>query len=513
MGLVLCLFAIAIRLPYLDLVPRWSAGNENSIALAILEGSRPLTNQNPHLGALSPYLVALALAVFGFHSWVPRLVPFLFAIATVLVTWRLGIRMGSVRTGVIAAVLMSSAWYHVVFNSHYPWSNSLTPFFATAFLLVISRFLDVSPENSHSKQTIISSLLAGLLFGMGLQTHPEMVTLLPVIILVLILSRGYSRGLRNPVPWLMFIGGATGYINMLWYNVLNRFKSVEFGLTYPEYALTKEYTATFVIGNYFHEFLYLPRIIFGLHDDTISWSNYAGHPMIWLFWILLISGIVIVVRERRYLIPASFLSCFLIIPAINSNYSLNLGRYLVFMFPTALILISETLNRLMSLELRQFSGRVLRAGVLAVLVLLVLYPLLQVRAYYGHCETHGLTRERYHRLDEIIQETGLEHPLIILDKETGEGNDFHQYLREEGYTCHFERFRDKRGDYININKIRSKIGLEQYDKGFDGVILVLAPWNRRYLLNQLNVNRFLGQIDAWFDNELVDFYRVYQLNS
>jgi len=138
MGSVLCLFAVLIRLPYLDLVPRWSAGNENSIALAILNGARPLTNQNPHLGALSPYLVALMLKIFGFHSWVPRLIPFLFGVATVLVTWRLGSRSGHSRTGVMAAVMMSSAWYHVVFNSHYPWSNSLTPFFATAFLLALS---------------------------------------------------------------------------------------------------------------------------------------------------------------------------------------------------------------------------------------------------------------------------------------------------------------------------------------------------------------------------------------
>jgi len=509
LGIVLCLFAIVIRLPYLNLVPFWSAGNENSIALSILNGAHPLINQNPHLGALSPYLVALMLKLLGFHSWVPRLVPFLFGIATVLVTWRLGTRTSHLRVGVMAAVLMSSAWYHVIFSSHYPWSNSLTPFFATAFLLVLSYLID-REILSGSKTNVFLSLLVGILFGMGMQTHPEMITLLPVIILVLLMrGKNLAEWIKNPVPWTMIIGGSVGYANMLWYNLSNKFRSVEFGLTYPEYALTKEYTATSVAGNYFHEVLYLPRIIFGLHDDSLSWSYYAGHPLIWIFWILLIGGLIITISNRRYLVPAAFLSSFLIIPSINSNYTLYLGRYLVFIFPTALILIGETLHWLLSLNFKYYTGQILRYGVILLFILLVMYPLVQVKSYYLYCDSNGFTRERYQRLSEMLSDTGLKAPMIILDQETGEGNDFHQFLKEEGFACQFELFRNANHNYIGLKKLKSDINKIRQSKKYDGIILIAAPWNRYNLLNQLKIDRCLGQIDARFENGIVDFYRVY----
>ncbi|HPQ41908.1 MAG TPA: glycosyltransferase family 39 protein, partial [bacterium] len=416
----LTLLAFAVRFPYLNQVPCWSAGNENNLALAILNGARPLTNQNPHLGALSPYLVALALRIFGFHSVVPRLVPFLAGIATVLLTWRLGRRTGSERAGIIAAGWMAAAWYHAIFSSHYPWSNSLTPFFATAFLLVLTHF----QRDTGIRRGVLQAGLAGLLFGLGMQTHPEMVTLLPVAVVVLIRMTGRPLAwLRRPAPYVMAAAGALGYGNMLYYNLVNRFKSVSFGLTYPEYALTKEYTATSVGGNYLHEFLYLPRIIFGFFSDELPWRQYALHPMIWLFWILVIAGIVMTIRDRRPVIPVAFMSSFLIIPALNSNYSLYLGRYLVFMFPPALILAAESLDRLLRLRIRRPGPVVIRAGALAVFALMFVVPLVQIRAFYAACESSGLTRERFHRLDHMIRDTGLNSPLIILDQETGAGDD------------------------------------------------------------------------------------------
>lgn len=508
-GIAITLLALAIRMPYLDLVPYLSAGNENNLSLEILYGGRPLTNQNPHLGALSPYIVAGALAIFGFHSWVPRLVPLIFGLMTVLLTWRLGTRTSGFRTGIMAAVMMSAAWYHVVFSSHFPWSNSLTPFFATAFLLVLSRYM-TNPGQDPPRRHPALALLGGLLFGLGMQTHPEMVTLTPVIIMVLILrERSLFAWLKRPLPWLLALGGALGYANMLYYNLVNRFQSVEFGLTYPEYALTQEYTATSVSGNYLQEFLYLPRIILGLIDDGTPWSRFATHPLIWLFWGLLLGGLILSVRQRRYLIPTAFLSSFLIIPAINSNYSLYLGRYLVFMFPPALILVAESLHGLLSLELKPLVRGPIRLGTLSLLVVLTLFPLVQVFAYYHTCDYNGLTRERYHRLDEIVAVSGYQNPLIVLDQETGEANEFLQFLREEGYACQFHKFRDHRGDPVDLTDILADIQSGSQSPEIDGIVYILAPWNRYRLLQHLPVDRFLGQIDARFESGLVDFYRAY----
>jgi hypothetical protein len=357
------------------------------------------------------------------------------------------------------------------------------------------------------------TLPTGIIFGLGMQTHPEMITLVPVVIMVLILDFKHSvRWLRTSVPWLLLIGGAVGYGNMLAYNIMHRFKSVEFGLTYPEYALTREYTFTSITGNYIHEFLYLPRIILGLYDDAVSWSDYALHPMIWLFWILVILGFIITVREKRYLIPASFLSSFLIIPAINSNYTLNLGRYLVFMFPAALILLAEAVNYLMQRRKDQgIRGTWCHRTAFIIVVMLFIYPMLNIQTYYAYCRDNGLTRERYHRLDMMIQNSDLEHPLLVLDQETGEADDFHQYLREEGYTCFYTRFRNQRGVYRDIGEIGREISAVKMDQHHDGVILIVAPWNRYFVLKSIPVKKLLGQIDIRFEDKFVDFYRVYRL--
>lgn len=529
-GLLLLFLALAIRVPYLQLIPHWSAGNENYLALEILQGARPLTNQNPHLGALSPYLVAMMFALFGVNTLVPRLIPLIFGVFTVLLTWRLGSRTGSPRTGFIAGTLMAGAWYHVVFNSHYPWSNSLTPFFATAFLLVVFRLAESTatatptPENTlDMQQQPVSSphrhrtglaLLAGLLFGLGMQTHPEMVTLLPAIVLVLVMQRRHPfHWLRSPVPWLLLLGGAAGYANMIYYNLAHRFRSVSFGLTYPEYALPKEYTANSVGTNYWQEFLYLPRIILGFHDDTVAWSVYARNPLLWLFWILVLAGSVIRIRSRRILVPAAFWSMFLIIPALNSNYTLNLGRYLVFMVPPGLILVAESLDWMLSATCTGWKWRVRQCAAIAIIMIMFLVPLRNIREYYRQCEFEGMTRGRYFQLAALLGESGMNNPLVILDEETGEALEFRHFIRESGYRCEMVKFRDERGFPVKLETVFSQIGGVTEPGGYDGLLLVLSPWTRAAVLCELGSVRFLGQVDARFSGEIIDFYRVYEVGS
>ena len=125
-ALILLFLSMAIRIPYIHLVPPWSAGNENFLALEILQGHRPLINQNPHLGALSPYIIALAFAITGVNPWTPRIVFLIFGLATVLLTWRLGALTGSRRSGFMPAYccpLLGPCVFTVI-----SLVNSLTPF-------------------------------------------------------------------------------------------------------------------------------------------------------------------------------------------------------------------------------------------------------------------------------------------------------------------------------------------------------------------------------------------------
>lgn len=513
-AVILLFLSMAIRIPYLHLVPPWSAGNENFLALEILQGHRPLTNQNPHLGALSPYIIASAFAITGVNPWTPRLVFLIFGLATVLLTWRLGSLTGSRRSGFLAGVLMSAAWYHVVFTSHFPWSNSLTPFFTMAFLSV---FYCVIKERTHplSKSgALVLFLAAGLLFGLGTQTHPEMITLLPAVILLMaVRDRHPVKWLRSKAPWLMALGGIVGYGNMIWYNILHRGRSVSFGLSYPEYALTKEYTATSVAENYWQEFLYLPRIILGFWDDAIPWSEYARYGVLWLFWLFVLVGTVISWRRKQYLVPAAFWSMFLIVPAINSNYTLHLGRYLVFMFPTALILVSEALNLGMSLKTPVRLARISKLVFVCLFALLFLIPVFRIKDYYRHCEITGKTRERYFFLADLLKTSILKNPLVLLDEDTRETSDFHHFLRENRFECHVVKFKDARKQGADLKEFVARSIQVKGNENLDGIILILSPSTRRFVLSQYPDSAFLGQIDARFENAIADFYRVYQINS
>ena len=538
--LVLTVLALAIRLPNLHRIPHWSAGNENFLALEILDGARPLTNQNPHLGALSPYMVAALFALFGVNPFVPRLIPLVFGTLTVLLTWRLGQRTVSRRAGLIAGTLMAAAWYHVIFSSHFPWSNSLTPFFAVSFLLVLhcltetvetgsahsvamARGSIVCPGLSARKRTGLT-LLGGLLFGLGMQTHPEMVTLLPAVALVLALqARHAGRWLRSPAPWLLATGGAIGYANMIYYNLVHRFQGVTFGLTYPEYALPKEYSANSIGTNYWQEFLFLPRIVLGFYDDAVAWSAHARNPLLWLFWLLVAAGTIWLVRRRKVLVPAAFWSMFLIIPALNSNYTVNLGRYLVFMFPPALILIAAAIDRMLAagpvdpadsssggwwLRLRRLA---LQGFAGAVLMLMFLVPLRNIHDYYRRCEFEGMTRDRYFRLAGLLAQSNLENPLVILDQETGEALEFRHFIRESGYRCEMVKFRDERGFPETLETVFGGIAGANEPGRHDGLLLVLSPWTRAAVLCELGNVRLLGQVDALFSGDIIDFYRVYEV--
>src|SRR5262245_21102333 len=84
--------AVAIRWPYLWLVPRFTDETlEVQASLAILrDGARPLTNYDTYYGALYNYLVAGALALSGESPLAPRVVVLVAGILTVVVTYGLG---------------------------------------------------------------------------------------------------------------------------------------------------------------------------------------------------------------------------------------------------------------------------------------------------------------------------------------------------------------------------------------------------------------------------------------
>ena len=104
------------------------------------------------------------------------------------------------------------------------------------------------------------------------------------------------------------------------------------------------------------------------------------------------------------------------------------GKIPVFMFPTALLLVSEALNFGMSLKTPAWLASSFKLVFMAIFALKFLIPVYRIRDYYRHCEISGKTRERYFFLTDVLKTSTVKNPLVLLDEDTGETSDFHHFF-------------------------------------------------------------------------------------
>ncbi len=514
--LLLLILTVGIRIPYLQDIPPWSAENENALVIKLLNGEFPLINQNPHIGSLSLYIIAGFLIVFGKHWWVVRLVPFIFGVVTVLFTCRLGSNIFGKRIGLASGILMSVTWYHVIFSSHFPWSNSLTPFFTTAFLLAFQPFT-VSGPNGRNSGGILRLGLSGLLFGMAVQTHPEAIVLLPVVPIGFAGHDNHVfRWMKRPAVVLFFLFMMVGYGNMIWYNIITRLHTIAFTLSYPKYALVEHYSAASVALNYLQAFLYLPRMMLGFYDDSIPWMAYFRNPILWMMWIAIIAGIVKAFRKHQYIIPVSFISGILLIPAINKNYTIFLGRYLVFLFPLATILCSLGLSSLWThgvLCKNRFYKFGVQSGVYLAMGVFLILPIHQIMQYYSDAMKIGETRHHFKQFLTLIEENELKKPFIFLDDSPTIAKDFRQFLEEDGKNViMFEWDQDGNG-HLQDRMFQEKLMAIRRRYPSRRIIAAVSFWNRESFLKCIPIRRILGNIDRVGSGGWGNVYQVYELTT
>ncbi len=194
---------LLVRLPYLHTLPGFGEANENTISLSIVTDDLfPLYNQNPHIGALSNYLVAFAFLVLGLHWWTPRMIPLALGIFTIVATYSLGRRWLDRNRAALGALLLATSFYHASVSSHFAWSNSLTPFFVITFFAMCSLI-------ATGDKTLLPALAAGLALGFGAQTHPTGVIPAPMALVPLTLLFMRKRRART------IIGGTIVFVGLL----------------------------------------------------------------------------------------------------------------------------------------------------------------------------------------------------------------------------------------------------------------------------------------------------------
>jgi len=135
--------------------------------------------------------IALAtpvVAAFGNTSWALRLPAAVFGTATVLGVGLLGIELLGVEEGLLAAFLLATSFWHIVFSRE-AFRAILSPFFLCWSLLFLVRALRAA---RHASGWAAPACIAAVLYGLGFYTYiPYRVT--PLLVAALLLHAFYAE--------------------------------------------------------------------------------------------------------------------------------------------------------------------------------------------------------------------------------------------------------------------------------------------------------------------------------
>lgn len=427
LGALLAAAAIAVRWPSLFLAPRYTdEAKEVMWALRIYWGEHlPLAGHNGYSGSLWSYLLAGLMAVFGPSAELPRTVAMLFGALTVVATFVFARVMaseaqapGSAKridervAGLIAGALMVTSFAPVYVNSHVAWSVCVTPFLTTAALTAV--YLGVRRPSGPLL------VLAGILVGLAMQSHPLGVLLVPAASLWALLQPSGRRLLRTPWPYAAGLAAALAYGNMIWFHASSRFETVGRALD----KLSDGVPGAPTVAEYRHN---VEVLAFNLIDLLTAQGHHAtdlfrADPATFVRGasVLLLMVLAYAAWRSESLPLVVVLSTALLMPLVNSEYGFPLGaRYLSFLLPVAYAGFGLAAVALLA-QLRERGPTVHRLGTVAMAVLvaaLVLYPLLPLRRAYRQADAAGQTNALVHEMAAVaIAEHAAGSTILLSEK-------------------------------------------------------------------------------------------------
>lgn len=378
LAIVLALAAVAalVRWPNIHMVPPYTDETEESLrAWRIVQGElRPLINVDAYIGALWSYVVAAGFAIFGRSAEWPRLASLLAGALTVGVTFLLGRRLYGPAAGMLGALLLTANAAHILVNSHVSWSNCVTPLFTTTAFWLLLRALDRPGD-------LLRLGLAGLAWGLALQTHPSVIAFLAGAA-VYALWRDPRLPLR-PAAWVGALLLAVGYGNVLVYNLSSGFDTLtQAARVGSEYAGGSGLDAWGYVASFLGILVLIVQTTAGVVDPRMTAAEYLADPRVLVALVALVAAVAWSVRRRQLLLLCVALPVILLIPALNQRWSPILAsRYIMPLIPLALVTVSGMMVAVLSGRLRtatQVWGAAAGvAGLVAVVQLAGLW------SYYG----------------------------------------------------------------------------------------------------------------------------------
>ena len=326
--------AVALRADRLMTVPAFTDESmEVLLALdALAAGRLNLVGVSSFLGGLHTWLLMAVLAVFGGVVEGPRLLSLAAGVLTVLLTWALGRELAGRWAGLLAGGLLATNLAHIAINSRIAWSNCVTPLFTTAGLLLLVRAL------GRDRPRLL--VPAGLLLGLGLQTHPSALALYPGLAAGLLLSPTGRRWLRGPWTWLGLLAALVAYGNVLWFNLTSGGKSLA-AAREREYAVRPPESAGELAANLGALLLQLARNLGSSFEAAVGAPAYPVTATMVGVIALTAVGLLVCLRRRQWLLPVLLGSSVVLMALIGGEYQPvphSSSRYLAPLWPALLAL-------------------------------------------------------------------------------------------------------------------------------------------------------------------------------
>ncbi len=418
-ALLAALFALALlaRLSHLLAAPEFTdeVGEMDRALLAYSGGQVLLVGTEPYIGPLWSYLLALGWHLVGRDPALPRVLVALFGAATVPLVYLLGRVLHSRAAGLATALLLAASGFHVLVNSHVGWSGCTTAFFSTAGTLALALAI------RHRSGPALA--LAGLCFGLAVQTHIIATLLLPgPAVTLLWKARRLAFSRWGTAAAALFLLATSTY---LIYNVETGLKTWRGALR--NRAGTNEAgdlsPATY-LRNLQNEMLPFGLVVEGaVPGDAPSPAEQVGAMF---FTLLAIAALLQQARRGEPLPLVVAGSGLLLMPLVNNRYSMPANtRYLTPMVIVVFVAIAALLADLAARRLARRPPLAL-AGTVAAAALLALPSVLALARTYAEVDVRGSQAEVMRAAAALLRAQPSGEPLVVdlrLSAEVAGGGD------------------------------------------------------------------------------------------
>lgn len=349
-------------------VPRGDELGEGRLALRVLQGYYPLTNNAKFIGSFFQYILAAFYLVFGTAPSTARLMAVFFGASTVAMTYVMAKDLYDRKAALISSTLLTFSVSHILIASHVGWSASLTPFFGILSIYLVNQAL--------RKGRKMLFLIAGVTLGITLQTHPSSIFLLlgvGIHVLSFFKQKPFPYGRRLLFAASIFTGFALGYVNMIYFNLLNPLASLS-------YAQNARWTglSTLTIGDIPFRFQSLSaeylRMMGELMVTTESFGIILTNSKAILYLVLTLVSIAYALKRHQRsdrMLLLSLACAWLVLPIGVKGYGFPSpwgAHYVSLLLPISYTLISVPMAEIL------YKGRTRKTQMLtAILALAILF--------------------------------------------------------------------------------------------------------------------------------------------